>query len=43
MHYKDSDKGLEVLKDIESFINKLKSIKDKLKLVKGYNETLELK
>lgn len=43
MHYKDKDKGLEVLEDIESFINKSKSIKDKLKLVKGYNETLELK
>lgn len=42
MHYKDRDKGLEVLEDIESFISKAELIKDKLRLVKGYNETLEL-
>lgn len=43
MHYKDGDKGLEVLEDIESFVSKAELIKDKLRLVKGYNETLELK
>lgn len=43
MHYKDGDKGLEVLEDIESFIKKSESIKDKLRLVKGYNKTFELK
>lgn len=42
MHYKDGDKGLEALEDIESFINKSESIIDKLRLVKAYNNTLEL-
>ena len=37
MHYKDKDKGLEVLEDIDIFLNKASSFKDKLKLVRGYN------
>ena len=37
MHYKDKDKGLEVLEDIDIFLNKASSFKNKLKLVRGYN------
>ena len=40
MHYKDRDKGLEVLEDIDVFLNKADSFKDKLKLIRGYNSTI---
>ena len=42
MHYKDKDKGLEVLEDIDTFLNKAEFIKNKLILIKGYNKTFEL-
>lgn len=42
MHYRDDDKGLEVLKTIEDFLDLYKGDKDKLKLVKGYGKEIEI-
>lgn len=40
MHYKDGEKGLEVLEDIGIFIKKAKDFQNKLRLVRGYNESI---
>lgn len=42
MHYKDNGKGLDVLEDIDSFVLKAKDYQDRLKLVKGYNQEIEI-
>ncbi len=43
MHYKDGDKGLEVVGTVEQFIDLLtEDEKKKLLLVKGYEETVEI-
>lgn len=38
MHYKDNDKGLEVLEDINVFLEKAENFKDKLRLVRAYEK-----
>lgn len=40
MHYKDGDLGLEVLEDIEIFINKAKDYQDKLRLIRAYFKSI---
>lgn len=42
MHYKDGNKGLDVLEDIETILEYLSKYKDKLLLVKGYEKTIEI-
>ena len=42
MHYKDGDKGLDVLKTVEDFINIYKGNKESLKLVKGYDKEIDI-
>ena len=42
MHYKDNNKGLDVLKTVDDFLQLYKGDKDKLKLVRGYGEEIEI-
>lgn len=42
MHYKDNDKGLDVLKTVDDFLKLYKDDKDKLKLIKGYGKEIEI-
>ena len=42
MHYKDGNKGLEVLAEINEFLIKAKEYQDRLLLVRGYQEEIEI-
>lgn len=42
MHYKDGDKGLEVIEDIDEFMLLLGELKDKCLLIRGYGKEVEL-
>lgn len=42
MHYRDGNKGLDVLESIDDFVNKANTIKNKLLLVKGYEESIDI-
>lgn len=42
MHYKDGNKGLEVIKEVDEFIELIPEFKDNLLLIKGYNKQIEL-
>lgn len=42
MHYRDGNKGLDVLESIDDFVNKANTIKKKLLLVKGYEESIDI-
>lgn len=42
MHYKDNDKGLDVLKTVDDFMKLYKGDKNKLKLVKEYDKEIEI-
>lgn len=42
MHYRDGNKGLDVLGSVDDFVNKANTIKNKLLLVKGYEESIDI-
>lgn len=42
MHYKDGNKGLEVIKELDEFISLAPDLKDSCLLLKGYKQEIEL-
>lgn len=42
MHYKDGNKGLEVIKELDEFLSLIPEYKDRMLLIKGYEQEIEL-
>lgn len=42
MHYKDGNKGLEVIKELDEFTSLIPELKDSILLLKGYYKEIEL-